>query len=61
MTRSLAIKIGSACITSSALLDPVRITIQALALRKARSAHPELFDGAKALVEIELAIKDSTR
>ena len=58
MTRSLAIKIGSACITSSALLDPMRVALQAAALRRARAVHPELF-GRETAAEVIQAIRDA--
>ena len=56
-TRVTTTGLLGVCVAAT-LLDPLRIVMTALGLRRLRKANPELFDGAAALRAIELAIAE---
>lgn len=54
--NTVAAAIGT-CVAAT-LLDPTRIVMTALVLRKARRDHPEMFDGSQAVAAINAALAE---
>lgn len=60
MSRGAYLTTGLAgsCIASAAVLDMTRLVLASVGLRKLRSEHPEMFDGAAAVAAVNLAIAE---